>query len=361
MPKTFFVAFASMLLLTGCSSGPKVHSIVSGSKNTRFPKALHFVTPQVGYCADADSTGAVELHRSLDAGRSWQSVASSTAFKGSGSFTVSSIGFWNEKEGIVTGRGGTLYTSDGGSSWSYKNPLDIGGFAWEAYSARAGQGGLILSPRGSGTALQVHGSGGKPGEGPVVRAISNLPSNHRGPIFVNGGQFEWLESEALVAWCSSEVYFTTDAGKTWKTPLADNISPYRNDGDEIYALSVLAGPEFRYFTYRQETKRLEFVISKPGSSPRGFDEEASEVLFDGKDGTLVKDLHFFDPARGVVLNGDDVFSTKDGGKSWQLLATVPHQENYNDRILEVVNQDKAFVAFQQGQGISLLEFDPTPE
>lgn len=362
MSKAFFLVLSALFIMTGCSSGPKIHPIFKSLKQSPNLKMLHFVTPQLGYCAYGLGSDTVEVSRSQDGGKTWQSVTKSTAFAQAGSFTVSSMGFWNENEGILTGRGGTFFTSDGGSSWSYKNPGQTGGYAWEEYSAKDGRGCLILKPtaRRSATALQFHESGEKPGQGPIVSTISNLPLNRAKPIFVNGGTLQWMDDKALVAWCESEIYFTEDSGKSWKTPLAENISPYRNDGDEITALAVLAGPEFRYFAYRKEAKRLEFVISKRGSSPSGFDEEASEALFDGKAGTNVKDLHFFDANRGVVLNGDAVFSTKDGGKTWQLLANL--QQEYSHPILEVVNQDLAFVAFQKDSvGINLLEFDPTPK
>ena len=209
-----------------------------------------------------------------------------------------------------------------------------------------------------GTALQFHKTGKKPGSGPLVEQTDGGVK----PTFVNNGEFVWLDDGTLAAWSQSEVYFTTDEGESWTALPLKNIGPDKTDGDEIEGLALLPGPEFRYFVRSAKSRALKYRISKSGEFPGDFERKTVEFQFEGEEPNFVKELHFFDDKMGIALTESEsssIYQTQDGGKTWKLLLKLPGE--YIHPVLEVLNKDRAFVAFKTNfASLSLTGFDPTP-
>ncbi|MDB5733363.1 MAG: hypothetical protein JWQ03_3258 [Variovorax sp.] len=229
-------------------------------------------------------TGATQLHRSADGGRTWQVINNTFAFKG--------LHFVDSGLGYATTFGGIYKSVDGGISWQkiYNqpsgNPLTVIRFFSRTL-------GFVYQDLGNVLKTVDGGTTWTPVLSPLDRVV-DMAFNGLGSMFLVGNH--------------GIIYRSTDGGATW------NLKPYHlADGYTIYSVCLLSPTTGFFVGLRgQILKTVDGGDTYTAYSPTYTD---------------VRPLAFPTPAIGYAGTWSELFKTVDTGRSWQKLPFTIAQDS----------------------------------
>ncbi len=293
--------------------------------------------PQRPLCALL--TGLALLASAIDAQTPSRSTATPARFKAifepvsyPQDLKLTDVVFVNDSVGWASGGAATiLYTSNGGKTWAPQLGGDPQGAERPIYDLR------FVSPI---VGFATQGTGG---EQRLLRTTDGQTWSETGTAGQHRGDIQFTSAESGVYVSGENIFYTSDAGKNWKTAYTCNITL------DVQGLSRNAKCHFEGASF--PTPRIGYAISRNVG-------ETAFVIAKTTDGgsnwtawTIPEPrlggehIVFTDENTGFVkMWGGTILSTRDGGKTWTGVPGVKLEGGKQARI--------KFVDREVGWGIS---------
>lgn len=259
------------------------------------------------------------IFRTYNGGLTWIENSKSSSYQ-----PLSSVSFSNEIYGMAcASTGDILYTSNGGSSWIKKNSIsgatctDI--FLHDQFSATVvGMNGLIQRTGNSGNFWTVQNSGTSNDLfGVFFHNLNEGIAVGRSGVIrrtTNGGQ-TWLVVSSGVSASLTDVYFinpqvgyvSCSDGKVLKTTNGGITWSQQSTGYSVYLSNIFFIDANVGYCCGNQGVLLKTVNGGATWSP----------LFTGTNQSI-KNIRFSDAQKGVYTSFNGIFSTVDGGTTWNL-------------------------------------------
>lgn len=321
-----------------------------------------FLQPQIistAFC-EADRAWVVasksgNLWLTANAGETWKEISGRAV--GGKFYTIS---FINERQGWTVGEGGTIWRSlDGGLTWSKISILEVSNpNHWSFISSRQmefvdASHGWILEPFGiwrsedGGTnwkrvlAIGEPGITGQPVSGAFVTSKIALVSSTDGKVFrTEDGGDTWKVQTVFENGSLRDIYFLNERSG-WVTgygpPEYESALYASQDGGETWRGSPIKDRKVSIYSIRFFSKKDGWAV---GAIPQGYNRLPKGLVMHTTDGgqnwfrVIVPEgersfekVHFSDTLHGWLLARENIYRTKDGGKTWQVVLNISKDQD----------------------------------
>jgi photosystem II stability/assembly factor-like uncharacterized protein len=379
------IATFTMMLVLVLNVTAQLDGWIRQTGGTGKPNNFHFRNKNLGWVVGETGT----IVKTKDGGINWISQKPPADYS---SRKLRSIYFVTDNKGFIAGNSGTvLQTSDGGETWSasgsklgenlnaihfFNESLGwvLGDFGSYSYTTDGGKNWSPLSPFGNTTMTSIYFINAKNGwAGGSTSQVTRIYATNDGGLTwelqkeINRGSGNSTVRVQFVStshgWASDgdELFYTTDGGDNWQAVSKTQKYPA---GGCFYFLTKTKGFSLSGF----------YEISKFGSTDNGvdftmhtdlngffsglqmFDENEGIALHTsgylrktsdgGKNWTSISvgyyglyfsKVKFINDRVGIVLNGNRIFKTENGGGDWAVVATVGSEALSGIQVLDAAN------------------------